>query len=151
MKLFYPVISQIILKLANVVPVRKKKDPTDKCNYRPERILPLLSKLFEKIMYDQLYICMNNFLNRLLYGFLKAYSTQHAIFKFLQARQKELGNSGFIGTILMDLSKAYDYLSHNLVIGKLGANGLDRSSLRSLIDYLDSCKQRTKVGLSYSE
>ena len=51
----------------------------------------------------------------------------------------------------MDLSRAYDYLSHNLLIGKLGANGLDRSSLRSLIDYLDSCKQRTKVGLSYSE
>ena len=151
MKLFYPVISQIILKLANVVPVRQKKDPTDKCNYRPERILPLLSKLFEKIMYDQLYICMNNFLNRLLCGFLKAYSTQHAIFKFLQARQKELSNSGFIGTILMDLSKAYDYLSHNLVIGKLGANGLDRSSLRSLIDCLNSRKQRTNVGSSYSE
>ena len=94
---------------------------------------------------------MNNFLNRLLCGLLKVYSTQNAIFKFLQARQTDLGNSGFIGTILMDLSRAYVYLPHNLLIGKLGANGLDRSSLRSLIDYLDSRKQRTKVGLSYSE
>ena len=94
---------------------------------------------------------MNNFLNRLLCGLLKVYSTQNTIFKFLQARQKELGNSGFIGTIPMDLSRAYDYLSHNLLIGKLGANGLDRSSLRSLIDCLNSRKQRTNVGSSYSE
>ena len=71
------------LKLSNIVPVHKKKDPTDKCNYRPVSILPLLSKVFEKIMYDQLYIYMNNFLNELLCGFRKAHSTQHALFKLL--------------------------------------------------------------------
>ena len=65
------------LKLSNIVPVHKKKDPTDKCNYRPVSILPLLSKLFDKIMYDQLYIYMNNFLNELLCGFCKALSIQH--------------------------------------------------------------------------
>ena len=42
------------LKLSNIVPAHKKKDPTDKCNYKSVSILPLLSKLFEKIMYDQL-------------------------------------------------------------------------------------------------
>ena len=108
-------------KLANIVPIHKKKDPTDNCNYRPVSILPLLSKVFEKVMmYDQLYSYMNNFLNELLWGFLKAHSTQHAFFKFLQAWQKELNSSGFIGTILMDLSKAYDCLSHYLLIAKLG-------------------------------
>ena len=45
--------------------------------------LPLLSKVFEKIMYYQLYIYMNNFLNELLCGFRKAHSTQHALFKLL--------------------------------------------------------------------
>ena len=54
------------LKLSNIVPVHKKKDPTDKCNYRPLSILPLLSKVLKKIMYDQLYIHMNKFLNELL-------------------------------------------------------------------------------------
>ena len=54
------------LKLSNIVPVHKKKDPTDKCNYRPVSILPLLSKVFEKMMYGQLYIYMNSFLNELL-------------------------------------------------------------------------------------
>ena len=108
------------LKLSNIVPVHKKKYPTDKCNYRSVSILPLLLKLFEKIMYDQLYIYMNNFLNELLCGFRKAHSTQHALFKLLQAWQKELDNLGFIGTIHMDLSKAYHYLPHDLLIAKLG-------------------------------
>ena len=40
------------LQLSNIVPIHKKKDPTDKCNYRPVSILPLLSKVLEKIMYD---------------------------------------------------------------------------------------------------
>ena len=84
---------------------------------------------------------MNNFLNELLCGFRRAHSTQHAPFKLLQAWQKELDNSGFIGTILIDLSKAYDCLPHNLLIAKLGAYDLDRSSLRLLMDYLNSRKQ----------
>ena len=121
------------LKLSNIVPVHKKKDPIDKCNYRPVSILPLLSKVFEKILYDQLYIYMNNILNELLCGFRKAHSTQHAVFKLLQAWQKELDNSGFIGTILMDLSKAYDCLPQDLLIAKLGAYGLDKFSLRWII------------------
>ena len=56
-------------KLSNIVPVQKKKYPTEKCNHKPVSILPLLSKVFEKIMYDHLYIYMNNFLNELLCGF----------------------------------------------------------------------------------
>ena len=124
------------LKLSNIMPVHKLKDPTDKCNYRLVSILPLLSKVFENIVYDQLYIYKKIFLNELLCGFRKAHSTQHSLFKLLQAWQKELDNSGFIGTILMDPSKAYDCLPHDLLIAKLEAYGLDRSSLRLLMDYL---------------
>ena len=52
---------------------------------------------------------------------------------------------------LMDLSKAYDCLPHDLLIAKLGEYGLDRSSLRLLMEYLNSPKQRTKVGSSYNK
>ena len=90
------------LKLSNIVPVHKKKDLTDKCNYRPVSILPLFSQVFEKQLRSALYLY--NFLNKLLWGFCKAHSTQHALFKLLQAWQKDLDNSVFIGTILMDLS-----------------------------------------------
>ena len=133
------------LKPSNIVPVHKKKDPTDKCNYRPVSILPLLSKLFEKIMYDRLYIYMNNFLNELPCGFRKAHSTQHALFKLLQAWQKELDNAGFIGAILMDLPKAYDCLPHDLLIAKLGAYGLDRSSIRLLMIILIPVNSEQKL------
>ena len=67
------------LKLSNIVPVFKKLDPTDKTNFRPVMVLPLLSKVFEKIMCDQLYEYAETFLNKLLCGFRKAHSTQHAL------------------------------------------------------------------------
>ena len=51
----------------------------------------------------------------------------------------------------MDLSKAYDCLSHDLLIAKLEAYGLDRGSLNVLLDYLSLRKHRTKVGSSYSK
>ena len=61
----------------------------------------------------------NVFLNEVLCGFRKAHSTQHALFKVLQSWQKSLGSGGFAGTILMDLSKAYDCIPHELLIAKL--------------------------------
>ena len=97
-------------------------------------------------MYDQLYQYIEHFLNQLLCGFCKAHSTQHSLFRFLQKWQKELDSGGFIGTILMDLSKAYDCLPHDLLIAKLEAYGLDNDSLNLFLDYLSFRKQRTKVG-----
>ena len=58
---------------------------------------------------------------------------------------------GFIGTILMDLSKAYDCLPHDLLIAKLGAYDLGHGSLNLLLDYLSFRKQKTKVGSAYSK
>ena len=86
----------------------------------------------------------------LLCGFRKAHSSQHALFKLLQRWQKELDSSGLVGTILMDLSKAYDCLPHDLIIAKFEVYGLSKSSLSLLLDYLTSRKQRVKIGLSYS-
>ena len=89
-------------------------------------------------------------LNKLLHGFRKTLSTQHVLFKLLQRWQKELDNSRLVGTILMDLSKAYDCLPHYRIIAKFEAYGLSKSRLGLLLDYLTSHKQRVKIGLSYS-
>ena len=62
----------------------------------------------------------------------------------------ELDNSGFIGTILMDLSKAYDCLPHDLIISKFESYGLSKNSLKLLLDYLEGRKQRVKTESSYS-
>ena len=80
----------ITLKNANVIPVHKKDNPTDKTNFRPVSILPLLSKAFEQVIYNQLSKYMDTFLNKLFCGFRKAHSTKYALFKLLQQWQKEL-------------------------------------------------------------
>ena len=66
----------------------------------------------------------------------------------LQKWQAELGSEGYVGTILMDLSKAYGFLSHDLLIAKLEAYGSD---IGSLLDYLSLRKHRTKLGSSSSK
>ena len=88
-------------------------------------------------------------MNHILSGFRKAHSTQHTFFKLLQSWQKKLDN-GFVGTVLMDLSKAYDCIPHELLIAKLKCYGIDNESLRLLLDYLTNRKQRTKIGSSFS-
>ena len=126
------------LKLANITPVHKKDEPTDKENYRPVSVLPLLSKIFERLIYDQLNEYLDQYLNSLLCGFRKAHSTQHALFRLLQEWQNELDKSGFVGTILMDLSKAYDCLPHDLLIAKFEAYGICKSGLNLLLNYLSN-------------
>ena len=82
------------LKLSDITPVFKKLNPSDKANYRPVSILPLVSKVFEKIMYDQLYEYIEHFLNQLLCGFRKAHLRQHFLFRLLQKWQKGLDSEG---------------------------------------------------------
>ena len=74
------------------------------------------------------------------------HSTQHALFKLLQSCQKEIDNSGFIGTILIYLSKVYDGLPHDLINAKFEGYGLNRNSLKLI--FLEGRKQRTKKGSS---
>ena len=96
----------MILKFGDISPVHKKDETTNKENYRPVSVLPLISKIFEWIILDQLSEYLVKYLNN-TYGFRKAHSTQHALFKLLQAWQEELDKGDFVGTILMNLSKAY--------------------------------------------
>ena len=86
------------LKAANITPIFKKDDPFDKANYRPVSILPSISKVYERLIYNQLSEYSESFLSHILCGFRKAHSTQHALFKLFQSWQKELdnGGSGFI-------------------------------------------------------
>ena len=113
------------LKQVNVSPIFKKDDSLDKENYRPVSILPLLSKVYEKLLYNRLSDYIENIFNVILCGFRKAYSTQHALFKSLQLWQKELDEKGMVTTVLMDLSKAYDCIPHDLLIAKLNTYGID--------------------------
>ena len=138
------------LKLGNITPIFKKDGPLDKSNYRPVSILPLLAEVYERIIYNQLSQHSEQFLNSILCGFRKAHNTQHPLFKLLHSWQRELDSGGFVGTILMDLSKAYDCISHELLIAKLEFYDLDEISLKLILNYLSHRKQRTKIGSSFS-
>ena len=133
-------------KRSGIVPVFKKRDLTDKTNFRPVSVLPLLHKFFEKIMYDQLYEYTETFLNKLLGGFRQVRLTQHALFRLLQKWQKELDSSEIRRTILMDLSKAHKCLPYDLRKAELEVYDLDTNSLRFIFHYLSCSKQRTKMG-----
>ena len=117
------------LKQANVSHIFKKDDPLHKENYRLVSTLPLLSKVYEKLFYKRLSDYVENIFNVILCGFRKAHSTQHALFKLLQSWQKELDEKGMVATVLMDLSKAYDCIPHDLLIAKLNAYGTDSVGL----------------------
>ena len=138
------------LKLASVIPIHKQDDTTLKKNYRPISILPTLSKVFEKLISLQINQFFENKFSSYLCGFRANYSTQTALIKLLQKWQSCLDNSGSVGTILMDLSKAFDCLPHELLIAKLAAYGFNQNSLKLLRNYLSKRFQRVKVGSAFS-
>ena len=76
---------------------------------------------------------------------------KYPLFRLLQKRSKELDSGWFIGIILMDISKAYECLLHDLLMVKLEANGLDNGSHNLFLDYLSFKKQWTKFGSTYSK
>ena len=57
---------------------------------------------------------------------------------------------GFAGAILMDLSKAFDTINHELMIAKLNAYGLDKNSLKTILSYLSERWQRIKINTTFS-
>ena len=138
------------LKLADIIPIFKKDCKSKKENYRPISILPTISKVYERHLLTQLEKYSPNILSPYLCGFRKGYSTQHALLNLLQNWQRCLDKSGVVGTVLMDLSKAYDCISPNLLIAKLAAYGFDRDSLKLLYNYMTYRKQRVKIGSSLS-
>jgi len=139
------------LKLADVVPVHKKDDTTLKSNYRPISLLPSVSKLFERLIAQQIEPFLNTWLSKLLCGFRKGLNPQYAILNMLRDWQKCLNNSGKVGTILMDLSKAFDCLPHDLLIAKMAAYGFGKRTLRLFHSYLRNRKHRVRVGSSLSD
>ena len=136
------------LKEANVNAIFRKDDPLDKENHRPVSILPLLSKVFEKLIYQQFSNYIVSFLSSIFCGFRKARDTQHALFMLRHSWKKESDQKGFVGTILMGLSKAYDYIQHDLLIAKLECYGIDKIELSLIFDYLSLHKERSKIGSS---
>ena len=92
------------LKFANITPLFKKDDTTDKTNYRSISILPSISKIYERIMFKQMTAFVENKISQYLCGFRKGYNTQHALLRLVDKLNKNLDNNKKIGILMMDLS-----------------------------------------------
>ena len=138
------------LKLADVTPIHKKEETTLMKNYRPVSLLPVVSKLFERNMYNQIMTYIDGFLSPYLFGFRKGHSAEQCLTVMLEQWKKALDGKGAAGAILTDLSKAFDCLNHNLLLAKLDAYGFHKEAIEFIRTYLKDRKQRTKVNKAFS-
>ena len=113
------------LKLGDITPLHKKLENIFKENYRPVSLLPVVSKLFERLMQKQMKTFIDNFLSTFLCGYRKGYNTQYALLAMIEKWKKSLdGKGGFAGAILMDLSKAFDTINHFYILCLLNTMAL---------------------------
>ena len=111
------------LKIAKVIPLHKKNEKDLLDNYRPISLLPSISKVFERIVYNQLYsyLTTNGILFKSQYGFRKLHSTETAAIELTDTLLQNLDNGDIPITIFLDLSKAFDTLDHAILLKKPGS------------------------------
>lgn len=139
-------------KSGNLTPV--KDEDTRKENYRPVSILTAISKVYEKVMFDQLYGAFHEHLSPNLSGFLKKHSRCTALFKMTEDWRRSLDKREAVIAVAVDLSKAFDSINHNLILAKLKAYGSPPSALNLISSYLLGRRQQVKLSgvcSSYSE
>ena len=138
------------LKRADITPIHKKDETTNKQNYRPISILPAVSKIFEKLLFKYISDYIQTYLSPYLCGFRCGFNAQHALLAMIDKWKSELDKRGYAGAVLMDLSKAFDTVNHDLLLAKMHAYGFDTTALALLKSYLTERLQRVKVNASYS-
>ena len=135
------------LKIAKVVPFYKKGDIAKCDNYRPISLLSAISKLFEKVVYNQLYeyFTKNKLFHENQYGFRTKHSTELAVTELTDRILINIDNKKLSLAIFMDLSKAFDTLDHKILIDKLGYYGIRVTSLMWFESYLSQRTQYVEV------
>jgi hypothetical protein len=132
--------------MAQVSPIFKKDDPFTTKNYRPVSILPTMSKLYERVLNDQLSVYFDGVFNHLLSAFRPGYSCQTALLRVVEDWKIALDRGDHVAAILMDLSKAFDCIPHKLLVLKLRAYGLSDAATELIHNYLSNRKQMVKIG-----
>ena len=108
-------------KKSKITPIFKKGESSLLINYRPISLLPTISKIFERIIHNQMYDHLNN--NNLLaeqqYGFRRLHSTEYAAVNLIDHVSKQMESGNIPCSLYIDLSKAFDTLSFDILIYKL--------------------------------
>ena len=136
-------------KVATAVPLDKgKPDKNDISNFRPVILLNTFSKFYERVTKHQLVLSMENYFSPMTYK--KNYRTQHVITRLVEACRERLDENFVVGTVLTDLSKAFDWIAYDLLIAKLAAYGFSDTALRYVYSYLSNRKQCVRINNTYS-
>ena len=125
-----------IWKHGELLPFLKSGDTMDKTNYRPVTILPVISKVFEKCLCPQLTSYFETILPPTLTAYRRNHSCYTTLLRLTEDWKTEADLNNIIGATLIDLSKAFDRLPHNLLLEKLSAYSVSLGSLQLLTNYV---------------
>lgn len=125
-------------KVAKLVCIHKSGDPRSCKNYRPISILPTLCKILEKILYDRTFSFLHqrDFFHPLQFGFLPASNTTGATLSALNVMTNGIEANEFVMTVFIDVSKAFDCVSHEILLSKLRHTGITGPFNDILASYL---------------
>ena len=135
-----------LMKLADIVPIHKAKEKYLTSNYRPISLLVTISKLLEKVMYKRTYNFLNHTdqLYQSQYGFRAQHSCENAVGELIGEIVKGQEHRKHTLAVFLDLSKAFDTLSHKILLTKLERYGIRGTSWKWFESYLDQRKLRVK-------
>ena len=134
-------------KESMVSPVYKSGARNDPSNYRPISVIPVIAKIFERIVYDQLYEYLNNYnlLTTCQSGFRSLHSTLTALLEVTNSWSVNIDNGLINGVVFIDLKKAFDTIDHNIILKKLRNYGVDLNSLKWFESYLTNRTKKCRV------
>jgi len=138
-------------KTATVCPIHKSGDRTDASNYRPVSLLPIVSKLVEKVVHRQLmaFIEDNSELHLLppeQFAYRKMHSCEDLLTLATSRWMTSIDEGEQCGIVFVDMSKAFDRVNHQTLINELHAMGLRGSVLNWFMTYLRGRQQSVKIG-----
>ena len=142
-----------IWKATRVTPLYKNGAHDNCSNYRPISVLPIMSKMLERLVHEQLYSYVNdnNMLSKCQDGFRKTNCTGTCLIEFLNEIYHNMDEGRLTGVLFLDLHIAFDTMDHEVAICKLSEYNLSPQTLLWFDDYLYDRKQVTKVNGVESE
>ena len=128
-----------------IVPIYKKNNKCEKENYRPVRILSNLSKIYEKLIYHQLYEYFVNIIFPSQCDFRKGYNAQHCLLVMIEKFKEAIDIGNEFGALLTNLSKTFNCINHPLLIAKLYNYRVSPLFVNMIFSYLNNRTYGTKI------